>query len=253
MYLARRSNCFRSCPCTHCRPYKLIPRTSATGKSGSAVSLTDSAPSPNISRSDGARSKPSPRDPATLHGANGTGQGFAHARETQQFLGPPLLRAPELRDDGGKHVSTQALVVTEQRAKAPRRGTDPVPHRRRWQHSLLQVHTSIGHASSHATWTEASTFAAECNELRVATAATLAQEATCLKPPTIEVLLELADHELRQPAALFHPLPKRRPVRRDRLIQHCLFRTPPRVAVGTSGGVGTRMMGSGRFGHSRAA
>jgi hypothetical protein len=123
-----------------------------------------------------------------------------------------------------------------------------VPHRRFWQHSLLQVHTGISHTPSHATWTEAATFAAECDELGETTAATLEQEATCLKPPTVEVLFELADDKLRQPAALFHPLAKRRPVRRDRLIQHRLFRTAPLVTVGTSG-MGTRLMRSGRLGH----
>ena len=51
----------------------------------------------------------------TLHGANGTGQRIAHARQTQQFLRSPVERSPELRDDGSKDVGTQALVVAEQR------------------------------------------------------------------------------------------------------------------------------------------
>ena len=127
-----------------------------------------------------------------------------------------------------------------------------MPHRRFWQYSLLQVHAGISHTPSHTTRTEPSTFAAECDQLRVATAATLEQQAARFESPTIKVLFELADHELRQPAALFHPLPKRRPVRPDRLIQHALFRTPPLIAVGTSGAVGARMMRSGRLGHSLA-
>src|SRR5690606_33104364 len=88
----------------------------------------------------------------------------------------------------------------------------------------------------------------ECNELRVPTAATLEQEAARLETATIEVLFELGHHELRQPAALFHARSKRRPVRRDRLIQHRLFGTAPLVPVGTSG-MGTRLMRSGRLGH----
>src|SRR5690606_33625151 len=112
-----------------------------------------------------------------LHGANGTGQGFPHARETKQFLRSPLERASELRDDGSQDVCTEALVVSQQRAETPRQGTDPMPHRRFWQYSLLQVHAGISHTPSHTTRTEPSTFAAECDQLRVATAATLEQQA----------------------------------------------------------------------------
>src|SRR5690606_32273310 len=115
-----------------------------------------------------------------LHGANGTGQRIAHTRQTRQFLRSPLQRASELRDDSSEDVGTKALVVTEQRTKSPRQGTDPMPHRRFRQHSLLQVHTGIGHAPRDATWAETSTFAAKRNELRVPTAPTLKQQATCL-------------------------------------------------------------------------
>src|SRR5690606_12927705 len=146
-----------------------------------------------------------------LHGANGTSQSVAHARQTQQFLCSPLQRAPELRDDRGKDVGTKALVVSQQRAKAPRQGADPVPHRHFRQHSRLQVHAGISHASSHTTWTEPSTFATERNELRVPTPATLEVKATSFEDSTIEKLLELADDKLRQPSALFHALSKRRP------------------------------------------
>src|SRR5690606_3658084 len=144
----------------------------------------------------------------------------------------------------------KCLVVTEQRTKSPRQGTDPMPHRRFRQHSLLQVHTGIGHAPRDATWAETSTFAAKRNELRVPTAPTLKQQATCLEPPAVEVLFKLADDKLRQPAALLHALSKRKPVRRDRLIQHRLFRTAPLVPVGTSSSMSTRLMRSGRLGHS---
>ncbi len=67
-------------------------------------------------------------------------------------------------------------------------------------------------------------------------------------------LVDLADWVLFADASrdsLRHEMiTARRPMRRDRLIQHRLLRTTPLVAVGTSGVVGTRMMRSSGLGHS---
>jgi hypothetical protein len=41
-----------------------------------------------------------------------------------------------------------------------------------------------------------------------------------VEPPAAQVLLELLDHEARQPTVLLHALDKRRPVLRHHLVEH---------------------------------
>ena len=51
------------------------------------------------------------------------------------------------------------------------------------------------------------------------------------RPQGKQVLLELADHELRQSAQLLHPLSERRPARGHRLVEHTFFWPAPGVTV----------------------
>jgi hypothetical protein len=65
----------------------------------------------------------------------------------------------------------------------------------------------------------------------VPAALALKLEATCFETPAVEEVFELVDHELRQATAFLHPLAEPGPVRRDRLIQHRLFRASPLVSL----------------------
>jgi hypothetical protein len=84
----------------------------------------------------------------------------------------------------------------------------------------------------------------------VATDPTLEQKATSFRDAAVEVLLELLDDELGQPALLLHPLAKAWPVLGDGLVQDSLFRPVSGVAVTTSGLVGRRPKQWGWMGHS---
>jgi hypothetical protein len=108
-----------------------------------------------------------------------------------------------------------------------------VPDRHFWQNALLQVNAHVRHSPCDATWTPATFAARKGNQLRVATAAAFQMKATFFEDPTIQELLKLGHHELRQPTAFLHPLSKRWPMLGDRLVQNRLLRSTSLVAVDT--------------------
>ena len=106
----------------------------------------------------------------------------------------------------------------------------------------------VRHASSDARRTEPAALARERhNELLAALTAAQVHE-PAVEQPTVEVRLELAHHEPRQPARLLGPLQKRGQMRAQHLVQHRLLGAPSRTAVGAaraSGGVSVASNGNG--------
>ena len=89
----------------------------------------------------------------------------------------------------------------------------------------------VGHAPAEAARAEAALLARERHDLGVAAASANEVQAAFLEDAALQVLLELLDDNLRQPARLLHPLAKQRPALGHRLVEHRLFRAPSCVAI----------------------
>ncbi len=172
-----------------------------------------------------------------LHGADGAGVRILDARKAELSFRSLLERAAELTDERAHDLRAELAVVAEQGSEAPGQGTDPMPNAHARQHTLFQVDRRIRHPPPQATGAEPSLLAGERHDLGVAAATAHEVETTLLDDATLQELLELPHHELRQPARLLHPLAKRRPALGHRLVEHAVFRSPSRVAVPTGSAV----------------
>ena len=94
----------------------------------------------------------------------------------------------------------------------------------------------VRHSTSDARRTETAALTRERDDEIVAAHTALQVHQPTLEQTALEVLLELAHHELRQPARLLCALEERRPMRAHDAVKHSVLGTPPRIAVGASSG-----------------
>jgi len=158
-----------------------------------------------------------------LHDGDGAGVHAGDGAEAELTLGAVPERAAHLPKESGDHVGAELPVVAEHGADPPRHRANPLADRRFGEDLLLEVDGHVGHSPPQAARAEPPALAGERHEALEPARAARDAQAALLETATPQVLLELPDHELRQPAVLLRLLPERWPVPLDRAVEHRLL------------------------------
>ena len=154
---------------------------------------------------------------------------------------------------GGSRVAMVLAIAAACLAVAADAGAQDVPHTMTVQGILRDaagepVLTNTMFAfelldGSRVVWTESQSVLPRDDQIFAARAAPQVYQPS-LELPAVEILLELAHHELRQPAGLVRALEQRRPVRAQHAVKNGVLGTTPHIAV-RAGRVSVRGVSNG--------
>ena len=164
----------------------------------------------------------SERRVSALHGHHRAGEGLRHARKPVLSLRAPAEGAVHLFHEPAHNLSAELSVIAEQREQSPGPASKSSDGWERGARRALRgarqrrpMHEGQKPRCLHEKTTSSG----------VAAFAALEAQAAPVQAVTVQVPLELLDHEPRQAAARVGTLPERGPVLGDRLIQRRVFAT----------------------------